>query len=157
MWKQVYNYEGLYEVSDTGEVLSVRQNKIMGTPRTDGYPQVALIKGGTRKSYAVHKLVLEAFVGLAPEGTECAHGNGVRDDNGIKNLRWATRSEQYADRVLHGTGNGSENFYGAKLDWPAVRKIRASADSQRKLAKRHGVSQGCIQKIMSGKTWTEGA
>src|SRR4051812_25002272 len=57
----------------------------------------------------VHHLILEAFVGPTPEGMECRHLNGERDDNRIANLAWGTRAENVADTIgmgRHGMPSG---------------------------------------------------
>jgi hypothetical protein len=49
----------------------------------------------------VHDLVLLAFVGPKPEGLEVCHGNDVKADNRLQNLRYDTRSanaQEYWDR-----------------------------------------------------------
>jgi hypothetical protein len=51
----------------------------------------------------VHRLVLLAWVGPPPAGTEACHNNGMADDNRLVNLRWGTRSENTRDMVSHGT------------------------------------------------------
>lgn len=60
--------------------------------------------GGPRdgQTTGVHRLVLEAFVGPCPEGMEALHGNAIRNDNRLCNLRWDTKSENSQDRVRHG-------------------------------------------------------
>lgn len=41
----------------------------------------------------IHQIVLEAFCGPCPDGMEVLHGNGIRTDNRLSNLRYGTRSE----------------------------------------------------------------
>lgn len=121
-WRPVVGYEGLYEVSDMGRVRSVdrlvwrdgaQYSKPHQVPKPGrlkaihvqqlGYVGVMLWKDGEVSNHRVHRLVLEAFVGAAPEGTETLHGNGIRHDNRLANLRWGTWAENYADRIRHGT------------------------------------------------------
>ena len=103
-WKDIPGYEGRYQVSDQGRVKSfcrtvegvlLRPGRMPG-----GHLSVALGKGN---SQCVHKLVLLAFVGAAPEKYECLHSNGIPSDNRLENLRWGTRSENIKDAVRHGT------------------------------------------------------
>jgi hypothetical protein len=108
-WKAVVGYEGLYEVSDAGRVRSLPRNTTSGkilkpTPRTKGHLAVSLHNMG-RKSVAVHKLVLEAFVGPAPVGMECCHNDGIPSNNVLSNLRWGTKSSNALDQVKHGVHN----------------------------------------------------
>lgn len=64
-------------------------------PDKDGYLRVS-VAGQMR---AVHALVLEAFAGPAPEGTEGCHGNGDRACNVLSNLRWDTHRENELDKT----------------------------------------------------------
>lgn len=113
-WRPVPGFEGAYEVSDRGRVRSLdrivtdksgikqrRQGRILAlTADRGGYLSVRL---GRAKTVKVHRLVLGAFVGPAPEGQECCHNDGNPANNHLGNLRWGSRSENALDRVRHGT------------------------------------------------------
>ena len=103
IWKPVVGYEGLYEVSSTGKVWSIRRGRVL-RPRkkSDGHLKVGLWKAGKGKDKYVHRLVLEAFVAPCPEGMECLHIDGNPENNRVDNLRWGTRGENMLDRVRHG-------------------------------------------------------
>ncbi len=63
-----------------------------------GYLFVCLRKNPGEKLCAVHRLVLEAFVGPCPEGMVCCHyPDNNRTNNALKNLRWDTPSENSKD------------------------------------------------------------
>lgn len=103
-WKPVVGFEGWYEVSDHGNVRSVPRVNAQGkrykgrllspatVPRT-GIRQVVLFRDGERTSSTVHKLVMNAFVGPAPEGQEIVHIDGNASNNRRDNLKWGYRSE----------------------------------------------------------------
>lgn len=116
-WLPVVGYEGYYEVSDLGRVRSVDRciSGPGGYPRRQpgrlltqkplpfGHMTVNLWKLGVGRTLLVHRLVLLAFVGEGPDGTECCHNDGDPANNSVSNLRWDTRSENLRDRVRHGT------------------------------------------------------
>jgi hypothetical protein len=110
VWKLVPEYDGKYEVSDQGRVRSFQrylQGRILRPGRMpSGHLSVALGRGN---SQCVHKLVLLAFVGAAPERHECLHINGIPDDNRLSNLRWGTRSENMKDAYAHGARDREKN------------------------------------------------
>ena len=102
-WKDVVGYEGLYEVSNLGNVRGVDRivqyknsyKTIKGkvkTPRyyPDGYTSVILSKDGYKKQYFVHRLVAYAFI-PNPDNLPCInHINEIPDDNRVENLEWCT-------------------------------------------------------------------
>lgn len=49
------------------------------------------------KEYALHRVILETFVGPAPEGAVTRHLNDVRTDNRLENLAWGTQQENMDD------------------------------------------------------------
>jgi len=104
IWKLVPGYDGKYEVSDQGQIRSYKRRPegcILRPGRMPGgHLSVAL---GRKNSQCVHKLVLLAFVGAAPDKHECLHINGDPADNRLPNLRWGTRSENILDAVRHNT------------------------------------------------------
>ncbi len=52
----------------------------------------------------VHRAVLEAFVGPCPTPNhQAAHWDGDKTNCQLDNLRWATRAENAADKIRHGT------------------------------------------------------
>lgn len=115
-WRPVVGYEGLYEVSDHGQVRSVdrlvprggRPFKLKGqllaqSTMRSGHKRVGLFRDGKGRQYLVHRLVLEAFVRAPEPEEECCHGIGGPGDNRLENIRWGTASDNMKDRVLHGT------------------------------------------------------
>lgn len=86
-----------YQVSNLGTIRSDKSgNWLPMKPHVDkkGYCRVNLSSGRKcHKSYAVHRLVFEAFVEKIPEGMEIDHINAVRDDNRLENLRVVTHKE----------------------------------------------------------------
>lgn len=79
----------------------LRQN--MCGPKGKTYLAVSPRVDGRSRTSKVHRLVLDAFVGPKPPGTECCHGPGGRYDNRLENLRWGTPIENTADKADHGT------------------------------------------------------
>lgn len=115
-WRSVVGFPQ-YEVSNLGRVRSLdhtvtyqrreqhsgrtitvtkRRKGQMLRPGTmaSGHQIVVLGRGNP---FCVHKLVLDAFVGPAPAGTECCHHDDNPANNALCNLRWGTRSENMAD------------------------------------------------------------
>lgn len=118
IWLPVVGYEGLYEVSDLGNVRSLDHYARAGRHASRLYrgKQMRLVAGelgrlqvglsngaGSQQTFLVHHLVLNAFVGLRPSGTEACHGDGDASNNAVGNLRWDTHFANEADKRGHGT------------------------------------------------------
>ena len=103
-WKAIEGYEGLYEVSDMGNVKSLRKGRnLKPCNNGNGYMVINLRLNGKSKTTFVHRLVCGAFHGKHVEGLFVNHKNGVRDDNRVSNLEWVTQQENNADMVKRGT------------------------------------------------------
>lgn len=88
---------------------------------------------------------------------ESAHscGNGHLGCVNPKHLRWTTRSENHADKIIHDTHTRGERSSSAKLTETQVHRIRAARGKigQRFLAAEYGVSKSTICSIQLGKNW----
>lgn len=111
-WKPVLGYEGIYAVSVFGEVKSLRKLKILSPGKTKrGYLTVSLSSKGNSKTYYVHRLVLESFVGPCPVGLEARHLNGDKEANNLFNLQWGTSDQNVEDnRRLKVYGKNRKHF-----------------------------------------------
>jgi hypothetical protein len=102
IWRDVVDYEGLYEVSSHGRV---RNSRRVLTPTFQKYWVVELQKGDVyprRIKFYVHVLVAEAFLGPRPYGMQACHNDGdPRHNNTLRNLRWDTVKANALDRVRH--------------------------------------------------------
>lgn len=106
LWAPIPGMEGRFEVSNKGDVRSLRnrRNRVL-TVSDKGYHTLKLPRlsaGRTWKTYKVHILVLEAFVGPRPEGFVARHLNDDKTDNRVENLKWGTYLENLEDAVRNG-------------------------------------------------------
>jgi len=102
-WKPVVGFEEVYEVSTYGRVRRVGSGcgAVIGRILrhclcldTWGYHPVRLHDKGKKRQTTVHRLVAEAF--LPPPAKETVnHIDGVKTNNHISNLEWATQQEQH--------------------------------------------------------------
>lgn len=84
---------------------------------------------------------------------EAAHSCGNRPCINQNHLRWATRADNHADMVAHGTMPLGEGHANSKLTEQAVIAIRRSGAPCSALAAEHGVSPTNISVIRRGITW----
>lgn len=97
-WKDIENYEGMYQVSDKGRVKSLkfgREKILRGHTKKNGYQQIALSKNGVVITKLVHRLVAEAFLPRVAGKDEIDHIIPVSQGgtNEASNLRWCTHDE----------------------------------------------------------------
>ncbi len=163
-WRDIPGYEGLYQVSNLGNVFSIRLKTRNGvgvlTPliTPNGYHHVNLCNDGEDRRASVHRLVAAAFIGECPPGLVVNHRNGVKTDNHAVNLEYCTQKENdnhsryYLGNLKRGEENGS-----AKLTEEQVKQIRlryaTGMFSQPDLARQYGVDQATIWRIIHRKTW----
>lgn len=121
-WRPVTDADGHYEVSDFGRVRSLSRvlidrvgksrrhvGRLLSPVTVTGYSGIPyLVVGlGMNGHTLVHRLVLTAFVGPPPEGTEGCHENGESLDNRLTNLYWGTHSQNMRDTVRHRTNQNT--------------------------------------------------
>lgn len=160
-WKIIEGYSA-YEVSNSGRVRRVDNGKILtgGLEMMHGYHRYKL-RGddGVKRGLKAHRLVATAFIpNDRPDRNQVAHWNGVRDDNRVENLRWATLTENQADRLRHGTSTKGVGNGRAVLTDGIVCDLRKRASREqfdvREEAAKLGVSLECIRHAVRGRTWT---
>ena len=166
IYKDIPNYEGIYQVSNTGIVRRLKhwvtnsglQNAtgyfvpemiLKQQLDTKGYYQVSLSKEGKVKVWSVHRLVMLAFVGELPAGMETRHLNSNKLDNRLENLAYGTKAENMQDAVKVGT----LVFSRSKLTQEDVMAIASDTRSNREIAKAFGCHVGTVQAIKTGKSF----
>jgi len=101
-WRDLINYPG-YKASSLGRIKTPKNNISNAQPRkSDGYIQVSIKKLGDSRGKMVnlHRLIAEAFIPNPENKLEVNHINGLRYDNKVSNLEWATRHENCNNKVF---------------------------------------------------------
>jgi len=110
-WKDIEGYEGLYQVSNLGNVKSLKrvivkkngvslpiEEKILKPSiASHGYRVVVLANKGQLKQMLIHRLVAKAFVDNPNNYKEINHKDGNKLNNNISNLEWCT----YTENLVH--------------------------------------------------------
>lgn len=150
-WKKYKNSN--YEVSSAGTVRNfVTGKQLRPVIDSNGYCYITVCP--ERKKIAIHRMVLTAFVG--EKDMHACHNNGVRNDNRLENLRWATAKENCADKIIHGTHQYGERLAQTKLTEAqvlSIKRLLAKGVTQKEIAARHGTTQTHVSDIKRGKCW----
>lgn len=90
-WKDIKEYEGLYQVSNLDNIKSLPRATTKGKILVknldyDGYQKVTLSKLGVHKQFSVHKLVATAFIPNPNNFTEINHIDENKANNSVDNL-----------------------------------------------------------------------
>lgn len=134
LWLPVKGYEGRYEVSNYGNVVSLNYRQtgekrplIIKTGK-DGYLRVTLCKKSICKSILVHRLVAEAFIPNHGNKPFVDHIDTDRKNNCVWNLKWCDRKENANNPItLKRMGDNLRNLkriYGKQM--AMKRKIKVA-------------------------------
>lgn len=101
-WLPVVGHEGYYEVSNLGDVRSVRYNHkgeviysrlLKPAVKAKGYLAVVLSKQNHTTNHLVHRLVASAFLSNPNHLPEVNHIDGNKSNNVVNNLEWCSSSD----------------------------------------------------------------
>ena len=175
IWKDIKDYEGIYQVSNQGRVRSLDRTVkyVTGAKRKlhgkiikvqddgRGYSQVRLYdKNRKGKTIKVHKLVATNFINNPKKYKEVNHKNGVKDDNSVGNLEWTTRKRNIAHAISNKLINnsGQDNSL-AKLtndDARVIRELYSTGEyTQLELGEIYEVDRSQISLIVNNKAYRE--
>jgi hypothetical protein len=156
-----------YRADNDGSIWSRQSSSPLGTLRDDwhqlkqkrttgGYLSVTLYVRGQAHHRYVHRLILETFVGPCPYGMECRHLDGNPLNNVLSNLKWDTRANNVADKILHGTkveGSRVKNAVTNEREVKAIKRLLQFGIQHRIIAYSFGLKTHVVNGISSGKAW----
>lgn len=109
LYKWVPGYEGLYKVSNLGNVKSYKRKEVsLLKPKrhNKGYLKITLCRKGKELQVFVHRLVSMTFKGHPPdEKPYVRHYDGDPTNNELSNLRFGNQSDNEEDKKRHGRFN----------------------------------------------------
>lgn len=170
-WKPVKDYEGIYEVSDTGLVRSLDRvdslkrfkRGVLKSPYDNGrgYLCVNLKAKGKQAQKTVHRLVAQAFIPNPDNLPEVNHIDGNKKNNHVSNLEWCTVSENKKHAFKKGLNKQRKGLDNPQhtLSKEAVIFIRDNAKpydknySYAELARKFNVSEPTIKRVAWGKSY----
>ena len=155
IWKDIKDYEGLYQVSNWGRVKSIKFGKERILKQhiniKGGYYYVCLLKNGKHKNYYVHRLVAEAFIPNSYNLPQVNHRDENKLNNNVDNLEWCTNEYNHNYGTINERISQSQSKPVLQYDlngnlikeWKSVNECG-----------RNGFNQGDICKCCNGKRKT---
>lgn len=102
----VVGYEGLYKVSNFGNVISEKSGKKRSLQLAYGlrnkYYGVMLSNNKTKRNQLVHRMVAMAFIPNPENKPQVNHIDGVTTNNHVENLEWVSHQENVDHAVKMG-------------------------------------------------------
>lgn len=94
IWKVIPEHKENYSVSNLGNIKNNKTGKLKALRKKNGYLFVGLSSAKhNKKWFSVHRLVALAFIPNPENKGDVNHIDGIKTNNGIENLEWATRKE----------------------------------------------------------------
>lgn len=183
-WRPVTGYEGVYEVSNLGNVKSlnrtvesrkgvfyeVKSATIKPFRVKGGYYRVNLCKGHHRRPYNVHFLVAREFVEGYKEGLFINHKDENKANNNAANLEWCTAkyncnygtrnkriSESKMGKAPKWSCNGKKRMIESKYKPVIKRDVKTGEEFRYDsicFVKNDGFQESCVWKCANGKQKT---
>ncbi len=162
-FKDVVGYEDLFSISNTGKVYSKRTNRILKTLFSKiGYEIFTTKIGGRKginKCFKVHRLVAEAFLPNF-ENKRCVnHKDGIKTNNHISNLEWASYSENNKHAYTTGLkvalkGENNANAVLTEQDVKFIKTLReVEGIGKRKISTCLNLPLHAVSNVLRGNTW----
>ena len=174
VWHDIKGYIKLYQISNQGRVKSLKRRVRNGRGFRlvrgrilkpgmvgHGYHGVILQKKGKRKNATIARLVAQAFVENLLNKPEVNHIDGDKINNRVRNLEWATKSEQHIHAYRMGLQKSTKPMLGkfgrmhnrskAVLQFDFDGNLISEYGSMREAERETGIPWGCIAHVCKGK------
>ena len=163
VWKDIEGYEGLYQVSNYGNIRSFmdkngQKRVLLLKPQnaTGGYFVARLYKNHKGKTIKIHRIVATTFIPNPHNYPMINHKDEDKTNNCVWNLEWCNNSynQLYGalpekKRILN-TNHPSKSVPVKQFTLEG--KLVAEYPSQSEAARKTGIPQSCICNKCAGKT-----
>lgn len=97
-FRDIPDYEGLYQASTFGRIKSLSKNGkidriLKASADTKGYLRVCIRKEGKQAASVVHIIVAKTFIPNPENKPQVNHKKGIKTDNRVSELEWMTNRE----------------------------------------------------------------
>lgn len=150
IWKDIKDYEGLYQVSNLGRVKRITTGRVLKPLKhANGYLMVKLSKNSIVYTKNIHRLVAQAFIPNPENKPEINHIDENKTNNNVSNLEWMTRKEN----INHGTR--TERMSKTQSIPIITTNIKTGESKEfygaRECARQLGLNHGNITLVLKGR------
>lgn len=163
IWRDIPDYEGIYQVSNLGRIKSLdryvkrgksgffKEGQIQKLQNNgNGYLYKQLKHEGRHRNFYIHRLVLMVFIGERPDGMVICHKDGDTTNNNLNNLRYDTPLENNIDQFRQGIEKGKLS----NNDVLKVRKMYKDGYKTKEISEFFNVGKWVVQRINSGENYS---
>jgi hypothetical protein len=160
-WKPVVGFEGLYEVSNVGNVCRIKKSNVSRQGQHlkrwahwDGRLYV-ILSNGRNNTKKVHKIMVDAFLGGTPEGMTVHHEDDCYTSNRVSNFRFLSAIDNWRDGYLSGLVTRGDKHRNAKISEAQALEILAlnGKMSLKRVSKKYGISTTAVAYLWKGRNW----
>lgn len=170
VWKDVKGFDGLYQVSNYGQVkrlakkvyqksgvYATYKTKILKQETVKGYKRVSLSKENLVTRITVHRLVALTFIENNENKPQVNHIDGDKTNNHVCNLEWCTanENEKHSYLFLGKITNGIKSRKINIKDLPLIKQMYLDGFIQKEIAFKFNVSETTIQNILNGNRYVK--
>lgn len=168
IWKDIHNYEGLYQISNYGRVKSLERKvkntkssyrivkeKILSCNKcSNGYYYIILYKNQNKKTYRIHRLVADAFIPNNDNLLEVNHIDENKENNNVNNLEWCNHKYN----MNYGTSikRNAEKHKKQVIQYTKNNEIIKEYSSLKEASDKIGIDSSSIMRCCKGKQKTCG-
>lgn len=154
-WRDVYCYEGIFQVSDLGRIRRIKYKKnkkirlLQPVQTATGYLMIGLNKDNNCQLCLIQRLVARAFPEICGEwfeGCQISHENDIKTDNRAVNLRVCTASYNMRHNDLR--KKARKPYNGRVAKYSEDNKILELFKNTTEAAKDAGVCQGYMSRCL---------
>ena len=149
-----------YIIYENGDVFSLKRNRKLAHHKFAlGYVSVCIMKNGKSQHITLHRLLAEAFLPNPENKPTVNHINGIKNDNRLENLQWATYSENNSHAFKTGLNKAKsgEDSRLSTISRDTASKILDMYKTKKmsEIAKELDLGYTLVRNICLRKSWRE--
>ena len=158
-WRPIKGYEGLYEISNYGEIKALEKDidmtfggkrhhtqTILSKEENGEYPRIALSKEGETKKFLIHRLVAEHFINNPRNFPIVNHIDGNKNNSLVTNLEWCSHEYNLHHSIENGLRAGLKTE-----DILFIKELLESGEQITEIATAYNKSRQTIFDIRAGR------